>query len=57
MPKDGIDAKTHPKIKKLVARQGDNRSFYFHDDTFLPSKDGNGSLMIFYGSTDTIAIT
>jgi oligogalacturonide lyase len=38
---------------KLVKRAGENRSFYFHNRPFLSAKDGDGWLMIFYGSTDT----
>ena len=52
MPKEWIDADTHHKIKRLVDRAGDNRSFYFHNNPFLASKDGNSAMMIFYGSTD-----
>lgn len=54
MPKEWIDADTHHKIKRLVDRVGDNRSFYFHNNPFLASKDGDGFLMIFSGSTDSI---
>tara|TARA_R110002033_G_scaffold56090_2_gene104932 strand:+ start:7935 stop:9197 length:1263 start_codon:yes stop_codon:yes gene_type:complete len=52
MPEKWIDADTHHKIKRLINRAGDNRSFYFHNNPFLTSKDGNGSLMIFLGSTE-----
>lgn len=51
MPKQWIDVDTHHKIKKLVQREGDNKSFYFHNNPFLPTKNGTGSLMVFYGNT------
>lgn len=54
MPKEWIDADTHHKIKRLVERSGANRSFYFHNNPFLASKDGDGFLMLFSGSTDSI---
>ena len=52
MPKKWVDADTRHTIKKLVEREGNNRSFYFHNNPFLASKDGNNSLMIFYGSAE-----
>lgn len=48
-----IDSTTGHKIEKLVNRAGDNRSFYFHNNPFLKSEDGNSDLMIFSGSTET----
>lgn len=48
-----VDKDTQHVIQKIVDRNGDNRSFYFHNNPFLASKDGNGSLMIFSGSTAT----
>ncbi|WP_308991102.1 oligogalacturonate lyase family protein [Mariniflexile litorale] len=48
-----IDATTGHKIEKLVDRTGNNRSFYFHNNPFLKSKDGNAYLMVFSGSTET----
>jgi len=46
-----IDASTGHKVEKLIDREGDNSSFYFHNNPFLPTKDNKGELMIFYGST------
>ena len=43
-----IDASTGHKVEKLVIREGDNRSFYFHNNPFLKSKDGKGDLMVFF---------
>lgn len=48
-----IDSTTGHKIEKLVNRTGDNRSFYFHNNPFLKSKDDSSNLMIFSGSTET----
>jgi len=48
-----IDNETGHKIEKIVNRDGDNRSFYFHNNPFLKSKDGQDDLMIFMGSTQT----
>lgn len=46
-----IDATTGHKIEKLINREGDNRSFYFHNNPFLPTIDNKDWLMLFYGST------
>ncbi len=46
-----IDSETGHKIEKLVDRKGDNKSFYFHNNPFLPTKNKKGWLMFFYGST------
>ncbi len=50
MPDEWIDLDTGHKIKRLTRRDGDNRSFYFHNRPFLPAVDGKGDLMVFYGS-------
>lgn len=52
MPNEWIDKSTGHKIIKISRRPGSNRSFYFHNNPFLPTKDGKGELMVFYGSTD-----
>lgn len=54
MPNEWIDADTQHKVKKLVNRAGNNRSFYFHNNPFLPTADKQGFLMLFSGSTDSI---
>ncbi|GLR18973.1 oligogalacturonate lyase family protein [Portibacter lacus] len=46
-----IDASTHHKIKRLTNGEG-NRSFYFHNNPFLKSKDGKDDLMIYYGAVE-----
>lgn len=53
LAKAWIDSTTGHKIEKLVNRTGDNRSFYFHNNPFLKSEDGNSDLMIFSGNTET----
>ncbi|MGJ5640541.1 oligogalacturonate lyase family protein [Formosa sp. S-31] len=50
MPEIWIDKDTHHKIKKLTDRTGSNRSFYFHNNPFLPTVDGKEILMVFYGN-------
>ncbi|HEX9152462.1 MAG TPA: oligogalacturonate lyase family protein, partial [Flavobacterium sp.] len=46
-----IDSETGHKVEKLIDRKGDNKSFYFHNNPFLRTKDKKGWLMVFYGST------
>lgn len=48
-----IDSSTGHKVEKLVNREGDNRSFYFHNNPFLKSEDGQDDLMVFSGNTET----
>ncbi|HEX9826158.1 MAG TPA: oligogalacturonate lyase family protein [Flavobacteriaceae bacterium] len=48
-----VDSETGHVIKKIVNRDGDNKSFYFHNNPFLKSEDGNSDLMIFSGHTET----
>lgn len=42
-----IDSVTGYQIEKLVDLSGNNRSFYFHNNPFLKTKDGKNTLMIF----------
>jgi oligogalacturonide lyase len=44
MPDEWIDKTTGHKIIKLTRRNGNNISFYFHNDPFA------GNMMIFYGT-------
>jgi oligogalacturonide lyase len=44
MPDEWIDKTTNHKIIKLTRREGNNTSFYFHNDPFV------GNKMIFYGT-------
>lgn len=52
MPQSWIDKDTGHKIIHMVNRKGDNRSFYFHNNPFLPAVDGINPKMIFYGTVD-----
>lgn len=51
MPDEWIDRSTGHKIIRLSRREGNNRSFYFHNDPFLKVWGDNGWEMIYYGST------
>jgi oligogalacturonide lyase len=51
MPDEWIDKNTGHEIIKLSRREGNNNSFYFHNNPFLKTQDGKGTEMIYYGST------
>lgn len=51
IPDSWIDPSTGHKVVWLVPREGNNMSFYFHNNPFLKSKDGKDDLMVFYGSS------
>ena len=48
MPEKWIDKDTGHKIIHLIPGVGENRSFYFHNDPFVPSDGKNNEKMIFY---------
>jgi oligogalacturonide lyase len=50
MPKSWIDKDTHHKITRLTSLDGNNQSFYFHNDPFLPATDGIDEKMVFYNT-------
>lgn len=50
MPAVWIDADTGHKLIRLTALGNDNRSFYFHNNPFVPSQEDAGDIMIYYGS-------
>lgn len=50
MPYEWIDKDTGHKIIRLSRREGNNRSFYFHNNPFVPALAGEGDKMVFYGS-------
>ena len=52
MPAEWIDKDTGHKLIHLASREGDNRSFYFHNNPFLPALDGGNEKMIFYGTVN-----
>jgi oligogalacturonide lyase len=49
MPNEWIDKSTGHKVIKLTRRQGNNMSFYFHNNPFVGDKS-DGYRMIFYGT-------
>lgn len=52
MPEKWIDKDTGHKLIHLTPRDGDNRSFYFHNNPFLPAVNGVNEKMIFYGTVN-----
>ncbi|MFA9392151.1 MAG: oligogalacturonate lyase family protein [Prolixibacteraceae bacterium] len=52
MPEVWIDKDTGHKIKHMVKREGDNRSFYFHNNPFLSENKDAHPQMIFTGSNE-----
>lgn len=48
MPNEWIDKDTGHKVIHLIPGTGENRSFYFHNDPFVPSDGKNNEKMIFY---------
>nr|HPR32706.1 oligogalacturonate lyase family protein [Prolixibacteraceae bacterium] len=48
MPDAWIDSDTGHRIKKLVMDGGSNRSFYFHNNPFVPGDRTNPDQMIYY---------
>ena len=50
MPTEWIDQDTGHKVIRLSQRQGSNRSFYFHNNPFVPASNGENDKMVFYGS-------
>jgi oligogalacturonide lyase len=52
MPEAWIDQDTRHKLIRLTDREGDNRSFYFHNNPFLPATGTANEKMIFYGMVD-----
>ena len=52
MPRGWIDKDTGHKIVHLIPGEGENRSFYFHNDPFVPPNENNNEKMIFYRKVD-----
>jgi len=50
MPDEWIDRDTGHRIIRLTRRDGYNRSFYFHNNPFIPQLSDEGDKMVFYGS-------
>ncbi|PPK85893.1 oligogalacturonide lyase [Neolewinella xylanilytica] len=51
MPGEWIDETTGHRLVRLTDAD-DTRSFYFHNDPFLPTADGQDNLMVYYGEVD-----
>ena len=51
IPNVWIDSSTGHTIIRLSRREGDNTSFYFHNNPFIRSTDGSSDWMLYYGST------
>ena len=52
MPDAWIDKDTGHKVIKLTRSTGDSRSFYFHNNPFIPPSADEGDLMVFYGDVE-----
>ena len=52
MPAVWTDKDTGHKISRLTDTARDNRSFYFHNNPFIPEQDREGDLMVFYSSRE-----
>jgi oligogalacturonide lyase len=52
IPDTWIDSSTGHAIVRLSHREGNNTSFYFHDNPFIRSTDGTSDWMLYYSSTE-----
>ena len=52
MPDEWIDKDTGHRIIHLIPIDGENRSFYFHNNPFVPLNGDKNEKMIFYRSVD-----
>ncbi|MBN1927155.1 MAG: hypothetical protein JW798_15085 [Prolixibacteraceae bacterium] len=52
MPNEWIDQDTGHRLKKLVPDGRSNRSFYFHNNPFIPGDKLHNDIMIYYSSVD-----
>ncbi len=50
MPAAWVDMDTGHKIYRLTDTTGENRSFYFHNNPFIPAMGNEGEIMVFYSS-------
>jgi oligogalacturonide lyase len=50
MPAAWTDKDTGHKIYRLTDTTGESRSFYFHNDPFIPARGNEGDIMVFYCS-------
>ena len=52
MPAAWTDKDTGHKIYRLTDTTGENRSFYFHNNPFIPARGNEGDIMVFYSSSN-----
>jgi len=52
MPKEWIDKDTGHRVIRITELDGNYRSFYFHNNPFIPPKDNQGYKMVITGSRD-----
>ncbi len=52
MPDQWIDADTKHRIFRIGRDSAENRSFYFHNNPFIPGKGDDGDLMVYYSKVD-----
>jgi len=50
MPDEWIDEDTYHRVVRLTGPEGNNRSFYFHNNPFIPARSDEGDLMVYYGT-------
>ncbi len=50
MPDKWMDKDTGHEVERLTDTIGNKRSFYFHNNPFIPEKGNEGDLMVYYGS-------
>lgn len=50
MPYVWIDKDTRHEVMRLTRREGNSRSFYFHNNPFILGRNGEGDRMVFYGT-------
>ncbi|MBB4080983.1 oligogalacturonide lyase [Lewinella aquimaris] len=54
MPPEWVDETTGHRLIRLT-EAGNTRSFYFHNDPFLKSADGQDDLMVYYGDVEGVS--
>ncbi len=50
MPAEWIDMDTDHRVIRLTGPEGNSRSFYFHNNPFIPASGRQGDLMVYYGN-------
>jgi oligogalacturonide lyase len=50
MPEEWIDEDTGHRILRLTGPEGDSRSFYFHNNPFIPGSHRKAHRMVYYGN-------